>query len=304
MFRDLPKDWGKPGKSWWVWLHEKFYSRADTNKSGSRHKQLQVHADGPFAVTEISDDRIHFKSQKPEWMSYRQDDHFTVKAIRAIQDTHPEPDKALTEAVDADTSADLDEGVFEFTKVWARRKSSTKKAGYEYKVQWRGYPIYEAKHVHESDISGSLVAKYDEVCPRGSVRTDHAADIHKYLQKHPGYLNLRSSTVPTDDAIVTSDTVGATEGAGGDSGDTYSITEAVARANAPKSSTKTYKSSKSATTVSKRGRIRTAPARLLMQIEPARQQRLYEHLNNLFLNDINDYEWTVSEISFACDMAS
>ena len=67
--------------------------------------------------------------------------------------------------------------------------------------------------------------------------------------------------MPTDDAIVTSDTVGATEGAGGDSGDTYSITEAVARANAPKSSTKTYKSSKSATTVSTRGRTRTAPSR-------------------------------------------
>ena len=34
MFRDLPKDWGKPGKSWWVWLHEKFYSVL------SRHQQV------------------------------------------------------------------------------------------------------------------------------------------------------------------------------------------------------------------------------------------------------------------------
>ena len=40
-----------------------------------------------------------------------------------------------------------------------------------------------------------------------------------------------------------------------------------------------------------------------MQIEPAKQQRLYEHLNNLFLNDINDYERTVSDVTFACDMA-
>ena len=40
-----------------------------------------------------------------------------------------------------------------------------------------------------------------------------------------------------------------------------------------------------------------------MQIEPARQQRLYEHLNNLFLNDINDYERTVGDVTFACDMA-
>ena len=67
---DLPTDWGTPGKSWWVWLHEKFYSRADTNKSGSRHKQLQVHADGPFAVTHISDDKIHFRIDMPEWMRY------------------------------------------------------------------------------------------------------------------------------------------------------------------------------------------------------------------------------------------
>ena len=36
MFRDLPKDWGKPGKSWWVWLHEKFYS------NHSRTAQLRV----------------------------------------------------------------------------------------------------------------------------------------------------------------------------------------------------------------------------------------------------------------------
>ena len=39
-----------------------------------------------------------------------------------------------------------------------------------------------------------------------------------------------------------------------------------------------------------------------MQIEPTKQQRLYEHLNNLFLNDIHDYERTVSDVTFACDM--
>ena len=125
---------------------------------------------------------------------------------------------------------------------------------------------------------------------------------------HTEYMALAGAT---SDAVwirnlytdFTSDTVGATEGAGGDSGDTYSITEAVARAKAPKSSTQTYKSTKSATTLSKRGHTRTAPAKLLMQIELAQQQRLYEHLNNLFLNDINDYERTVSDVTFACDMA-
>ena len=169
--RSQPTGWGTPGKSWWVWLHEKFYSRADTNKSGSRHKQLQVHADGPLAVTYISDDKIHFRIDMPEWMRYRQDDHFTIKAIRAIVDTHPEPEKALTEAMDHDAGVTDDgDDVHEITMVWARRKSTTKRRGYEYKVLWRGFPITEAKHVHEADISGSLVSTYDAECPRGSVR--------------------------------------------------------------------------------------------------------------------------------------
>ena len=46
------------------------------------------------------------------------------------------------------------------------------------------------------------MAKYDEICPRGSVHTDRTADIDIYLRKHPGLLNLRSSTVLADDAII------------------------------------------------------------------------------------------------------
>jgi len=74
MFRDLPAGWGKPGKTWWVWLHKKFYSRAETNKADSRHKQLSVQADGPFAVTEIDPDGIHFRIDAPSWMRYRKGD--------------------------------------------------------------------------------------------------------------------------------------------------------------------------------------------------------------------------------------
>ena len=92
----------------------------------------------------------------------------------------------------------------EITRVWARRPSNSKvkRIGYEYKVFWRGYPITEASYVHEDDIDGSLKEKYDEICPRGSVHTDRSADIDIYLRKHPGLLNLRSSTVLTDDAII------------------------------------------------------------------------------------------------------
>ena len=48
-----------------------------------------MHADGPFEVTDISPDGIHFRIQKPEWMAYQVDDNFTIKAVRAIQDTEP-----------------------------------------------------------------------------------------------------------------------------------------------------------------------------------------------------------------------
>ena len=173
-------------------------------------------------MTHISDDKIHFRIDMPEWIKYRQDDHFTIKAIRAIVDTHPEPENALTEATDQDTSAKDDgDDVHEIsdTMVWARRKSTTKRRGYEYKVLWRGFPITEAKHVHEADISGSLVSQYDTECPRGSVRNDHATDIDQYLKLHPGLLNLWSSTVQADDGIVShADTVGGAGGARGAGG--------------------------------------------------------------------------------------
>ena len=40
-----------------------------------------------------------------------------------------------------------------------------------------------------------------------------------------------------------------------------------------------------------------------MAIEPPQQQLLYAHLNDLFHTDLNDYERTVGEITFACDLA-
>ena len=40
-----------------------------------------------------------------------------------------------------------------------------------------------------------------------------------------------------------------------------------------------------------------------MAIEPPQQQLLYAHLNDLFLTDLNNYERTVGEITFACDLA-
>ena len=300
--RDLPPEWGKPGKKWWVWLHEKYYSKADTNKAGSRHKQLQVHADGPFEVTDISPDGIHFRIQKPEWMAYRVDDNFTIKAIRAIQDTHPEPDQLLKEAIQSDEVADADTTVHEITRVWARRPSNSKvkRIGYEYKVFWRGYPITEASYVHEDDIDGSLMAKYDEICPRGSVHTDRSADIDIYLRKHPGLLNLRSSTVLADDAIIADIGTENTSGPGKKA----KAPQRAAKAAGGRKSTQTRASTRSApmqTTM--RGRVRKSISRLAFHITPSDTQGLNSYLNELYNIDTDKYERTVGDLTFAHNVA-
>eukprot|EP01052_Picozoa_sp_SAG31_P015941 SAG31_NODE_1038_length_10218_cov_16.418223_15_plen_63_part_01 len=39
MSRDLPDEWGKPGNTFWVLLKDKYYSRAENQKSGKSNKQ-------------------------------------------------------------------------------------------------------------------------------------------------------------------------------------------------------------------------------------------------------------------------
>ena len=261
-----------------------------------------MHADGPFEVTDISPDGIHFRIQKPEWMAYRVDDNFTIKAIRAIQDTHPEPDQLLKEAIQSDEVADADTTVHEITRVWARRPSNSKvkRIGYEYKVFWRGYPITEASYVHEDDIDGSLMAKYDEICPRGSVHTDRSADIDIYLRKHPGLLNLRSSTVLADDAIIADIGTENTSGPGKKA----KAPQRAAKAAGGKKSTQTRASTRSApmqTTM--RGRVRKSISRLAFHITPSDTQGLNSYLNELYNIDTDKYERTVGDLTFAHNVA-
>ena len=200
MFRDLPKGWAKSGKSWWVWLHAKYFSRTANEQAGSRHKQLKSRADGPFAVTKVEPDGIHFHIEPPEWMKHRQDGRFHVKAIRAITDTHPDPDSALRQAIDRHADVEDDSEEFEITDVWARRPNKAK-TGYEYKVLWKGHPLHEASYVDESDIEGSLTKKYDKACPRGSCRTDLPKDIDRYVTKNPSSVK-QSSTAHYDETIL------------------------------------------------------------------------------------------------------
>ena len=37
--RDLPKEWGEPGNTFWVWLKDKYYSHAENTKAGKSNKQ-------------------------------------------------------------------------------------------------------------------------------------------------------------------------------------------------------------------------------------------------------------------------
>eukprot|EP01052_Picozoa_sp_SAG31_P043548 SAG31_NODE_7293_length_1729_cov_9.765031_1_plen_443_part_10 len=95
MSRDLPTEWGTPGNTFWVWLKDKYYSRAENTKAGKSNKQNITPNDGPFAVTKVYPDKIHFEIDRPSWMERRQDPKFTIKAIRAIRATHPDPAKQL-----------------------------------------------------------------------------------------------------------------------------------------------------------------------------------------------------------------
>ena len=193
----------------------------------------------------------------------------------------------------------------EITRVWARRPSNSKvkRIGYEYKVFWRGYPITEASYVHEDDIDGSLVAKYDEICPRGSVHTDRSTDIDIYLRKHPGLLNLRSSTVLADDAIIADIGTEDTSGPGTKAGASKGARKA-ANGNNSKKSTKTHEFTRSAPMgTSSKGRERKSTSRLAFYITPSDTQRLNLHLNELYNTNADEYERTVGDLTFAHNVA-
>ena len=154
--------------------------------------------------------------------------------------------------------------------------------------------------MYEDDIDGSLMAKYDEICPRGSVHTDRSADIDIYLRKHPGLLNLRSSTVLADDAIIadigTEDTSGP--------GKKAKASQRAAKAAGGKKSTKTHASTHSAPMkTTSRGRVRKSISRLAFHITPSDTQGLNSYLNELYNIDTDKYERTVGDLTFAHNVA-
>jgi len=280
-FRDLPAGWGDPNRSFWVWLRSKYYSRAETKKSGASNKQLNVHSDGPFAVTKVHADKIHFEIDMPEWMQRRKDNKFTIKSIKAIKEEHPDPTAGVRDAVenDAGGAEELSEGNFVITELWARRYD-VKKKRYEYKVLWAGCPASEASFVAEGQIDAKeLMSEFDEKFPRGSARTDSNEDKERYLKANPGLLKLKSTA-----AITPTSTNKATD----DKDDRRSTQRQGRRA------TKAYGDAPAPTsTRSTRGRVRRPPARLELSLHD--QRRLHDHLLYLFDNDIDHYEMTIRD---------
>ena len=122
---------------------------------------------------------------------------------------------------------------------------------------------------------------------RGCVHTDRTADIDIYLRKHPGLLNLRSSTVLADDAIIADIGTENTSGPGKKA----KASQRAAKAAGGKKSTKTHASTHSApmkTTI--RGRVRKSISRLAFHITPSDTQRLNSYLNELYNINTDEYE--------------
>ena len=264
-----------------VALDSEYYSRAETKKSGASNKQLNVHSDGPFAVTKVHADKIHFEIDMPEWMQRRKDNRFTIKSIKAIKEEHPDPTAGVRDAVenDAGGAEELSEGNFVITELWARRYD-VKKKRYEYKVLWAGCPASEASFVAEDQIDAKeLMSEFDEKFPRGSVKTDSNEDKKLYLKANPGLLELKrtAATSPTSTKKATNDT-----------GDRRSTSRQGRRA------TKTYGDAPGGTsTRSTRGRVRRPPTRLELSLHD--QRRLHDHLLYLFDNDIDHYEMAIHD---------
>ena len=275
-FRDLPPTWGDPGKSFWVWLRAKYYSRAETKKSGASNKQLNVHSDGPFAVTKVHADKIHFEIDMPEWMARRKDNRFTIKAIKAITDEHPDPTARVRDAIENDAGGadELGDDEFVITKLWARRYDAQRER-YQYKVLWAGCPASEASYVDEDQIDASeLMEEFDARCPRGSTRTDSDEDKAVYLKANPGLFKLKPSA-----ASITASS---------------SPSKAKSTRTSRGHSTKTYEDGPAApTTTSARGRTRRAPPRLTLSM--TEQQRLHDHLFFLMSEDVGDYEAALND---------
>ena len=247
-------------------------------------------------------------------MKYRKGDGtFTIKAIRAIREHHPDAGATLKSAVDGNVDHDLDDNEFYIKQIWARRRHK-KKNSYEYKVVWRDHPLSEASYVPEADIEGSLVRAFDEQTPRGSVSTDLPTDIAKYLKRFPGVLKTFSSTALQDDADFNAETKENDENdekkkkkkterrhrrSASEDGKTQTKTSTVAS----KWTDTTTAAAPSTTRSKKSGWLRTQVQKFAFIQEPRLQLRLLDQLNELCITDIDEFEQAVCDLTFANDVA-
>ena len=186
-YRDLPESWGKDERTWYVYLNTDAFTDNRFDKAGVRNKHYKSPGAGPYEVSQIFEDKIHFSLVLPEKMKNRYKNVFNVKSIKAFSDELEEPRDLLDSVVDDLNDAPLDavndsdvgmpgmpndqHGVERLLE----RTYNPMKKYYEYLVKWTGYPIDDASWQSEGSLmenAAKAVSDYDLTHPRGANKAD------------------------------------------------------------------------------------------------------------------------------------
>eukprot|EP01050_Picozoa_sp_SAG11_P010448 SAG11_NODE_1045_length_6044_cov_12.936249_4_plen_505_part_01 len=182
-YRDLPESWGMDDRTWYVYLNTDAFTDNRFDKAGVRNKHYKSPGAGPYEVSQIFEDKIHFSLVLPEKMKNRYKNLFNVKSIKAFSDELEEPRELLDAVVDDINDAPLDavndssvgmpgmpsdqHGVERLLE----RVYNPVKAYYEYLVKWTGYPVDDASWEPEANLrvnASGAVDDYDLNHPRGA----------------------------------------------------------------------------------------------------------------------------------------
>ena len=174
-------------RTWYVYLNTDAFTDNRFDKAGVRNKHYKSPGAGPYEVSQIFEDKIHFSLVLPEKMKNRYKNVFNVKSIKAFSDELEEPRELLDAVVDDINDAPLDavndssvgmpgmpsdqHGVERLLE----RVYNPVKAYYEYLVKWTGYPVDDASWEPEANLrvnASGAVDDYDLNHPRGANKAD------------------------------------------------------------------------------------------------------------------------------------